>query len=415
MVVSEQRAPEQRALTVSQLSEMVKLQLEELFQGVWVTGEIADFSRPASGHIYFTLKDPSAQIRCVIWRSTASRLRFQPKDGLQVICQGDMNVYAPRGNYQLVLRTMEPVGEGVQRLALRQLHARLSREGLFDPARKRPLPLFPRRIGLVTSPTGAAVRDFLEVARRRWQGLHILICPTRVQGDGAVDDIVKALASAQSVRPALDVIVVARGGGSIDDLACFNDERVVRAIHASPIPIVSAVGHEIDVTLCDLVADVRALTPTEAAERVVPSRDEVNEQLVAFRRRLAAAVTRRLNEVRLRLGAIANSRSFRRPYALVDDRTQLLDEYQQRARRAIDRCLRASRESWSQLGARLHALSPLATLRRGYSVTLRSDRTTMLKNADEINAGESIVTRLDQGWITSQVVSKESNRETDPS
>jgi len=408
MVVSEQRA-----LTVSQLSEMVKLQLEELFHGIWVTGEIADFSRPASGHIYFTLKDQAAQIRCVIWRSTASRLRFQPKDGLQVICQGDMNVYAPRGNYQLVLRAMEPVGEGAQRLALRQLHARLSQEGLFDPARKRSLPRFPKRIGLVTSPTGAAVRDFLEVTRRRWRGLHVVICPTRVQGEGAVDDIVKALTSAQAVRPALDVIVVARGGGSIDDLACFNDERVVRAIHASPIPVVSAVGHEIDVTLCDLVADVRALTPTEAAERVVPSWDEVHDQLLTSRQRLATAMARRLNEVRLRLDAIANVRSFRRPYALVDDRIQLLDEYQQRARRAIDRCLRGSRDSFSQLGARLHALSPLATLRRGYSVTLRADRATVIRNVDEINRGDSIATRLEQGWIISKVISTEPIRETE--
>ncbi len=262
---------EQRPWTVSQLTSQIKSTLEGRFPSVWVTGELSNVSRPQSGHVYLTMKDASAQIRAVIWRSVASKLPFDFSDGLEVVCRGEIDVYPPRGAYQLIIRRMEPLGEGALQLALRQLQKRLSAEGLFDPRHKRPLPRFPRRIAIVTSPSGAAIRDFLEVLRRRWRGVRVLVIPARVQGEGAAGDLVRGIGWAHQLPEAPDVLVVARGGGSLEDLWCFNDEAVVRAIFAATIPVVSAVGHEIDVTLSDLVADRRALTPSEAAELVAPS------------------------------------------------------------------------------------------------------------------------------------------------
>ena len=259
------RQEDAQPLTVSQLTLRIKQTLEAEFASVWVSGELSDVSRPQSGHVYLTLKDENAQVRGVIWRSVASRLAFDLQDGQQVVCRGDIDIYPPRGVYQLIIRQVEPLGVGALQLALRKLHQRLAAEGLFDPGRKRPLPRFPRRIAFVTSPTGAAVRDFLEVLRRRWRGASVLIIPAKVQGEGAAQDLVRGIRLANSLAEPPDVLVVGRGGGSLEDLWCFNEEPVVRAIHASRIPVVSAVGHEIDVTLSDLVADVRALTPSEAA------------------------------------------------------------------------------------------------------------------------------------------------------
>ncbi|MGC3971230.1 MAG: exodeoxyribonuclease VII large subunit [Pirellulales bacterium] len=247
----------EQVLSVEQLTLRLKGLLEESFPAVWVTGEISNFSRPSSGHCYFTLKDDAAQIRAVMWRGTASRLKFDLHDGLEVVCFGAIDVYAQRGSYQLVVSKVEPKGIGALELALRKLKEKLAAEGLFDRARKRPLPKFPRRIAFVTSPTGAAVRDFLEVLRRRWRGADVLIVPTRVQGDGAAQEIAAAIKRVNSYDLGIDVLVVGRGGGSLEDLWCFNEEPVVRAVAGSQIPTISAVGHEIDVTLCDLAADVR--------------------------------------------------------------------------------------------------------------------------------------------------------------
>ena len=249
-------------LTVSALTAQVKGLIERQFQSVWVAGEVSNFSRPQSGHCYFTLKDDQAQIRAVMWRGSATRLDFQMTDGLELVCFGRLDVYAPRGSYQLVVDKAHPQGVGALELALRQLRDKLAAEGLFDPERKRPLPKFPRRIGFVTSPTGAAIRDFLEIARRRHSGIEILVIPARVQGECAADDIIRGIRLAHRLRPRPDVLVVGRGGGGVEDLWCFNEEKVVRAIAAAEIPVVSAVGHEIDVTLSDLAADVRAATPS---------------------------------------------------------------------------------------------------------------------------------------------------------
>ncbi len=260
--VTDREAPpgmsDQSALTVSQLTAQIKGLVEESFPGVWVTGEVSNFSRPQSGHCYFTLKDDKAQIRAVMWRGTATKLNFDPTDGLDLVCHGRLDVYAPRGSYQLVIDQAYPKGVGALESALRQLREKLEREGLFDPSRKRPLPKFPRRIAFVTSPTGAAIRDFLEVLRRRWAGVEVLVVPARVQGEGAAAEIAAGIQLANRIRPSIDVLVVGRGGGSLEDLWAFNEEVVVRAVAASQIPTVSGVGHEIDVSLSDLAADVRA-------------------------------------------------------------------------------------------------------------------------------------------------------------
>ncbi len=300
-----QHPPPSQSLTVSQLTAQIKNALEGEFPSVWVVGEISNYSRPQSGHSYFTLKDDQAQIRAVMWRSTASRLKFDLADGLDVVCHGHVDVYAPRGSYQLVVDELQPKGVGALELALRKLREKLAAEGLFDPARKRKLPAFPRRIAFVTSPTGAAVHDFLQVLRRRWRGVDVLIIPARVQGDGAAQEIVAGIRLANRLSPRPDVLVVGRGGGSLEDLWSFNEEPVVRAIAASKIPTVSAVGHEIDVTLSDLVADVRALTPSEAAERIVPAAEEISVRMNAFQQRLRHAVHRRVMWLRARLDGLA--------------------------------------------------------------------------------------------------------------
>ena len=354
------RAIDAKILSVSQLSLLIEGTLESVFQSLWVSGEISEVTRPKSGHVYFTLRDDTAQIRAVIWRSTASRLRFQLEEGQQVICHGDIDVYPPRGTYQLVVQQVEPQGLGALQLAFKQLQRRLEAEGLFDPARKRPLPPFPRRVGFVTSPTGAAIRDFLQVAARRFRGVEILVIPARVQGEGAAQEIARGIALANRLQPPLDVLVVGRGGGSPEDLWCFNEEIVVRAIFASQVPVVSAVGHEIDVTLADLVADVRALTPSEAAERVIPSADELTSRLAVLQRRIVSMLRARATAARRHVEQLSRSRVLRNP-AGADLRPLPPPRRPRRAiLRAIRRRLNNSRDQLAALASRADALSPLA-------------------------------------------------------
>ena len=390
-------------LSVSQLTALIQATLESTFHSLWVSGEVSEVSRPHSGHVYFTLKDEQAQIRGVIWRSAAARIKFKLEDGQQVICHGDLDVYPPRGTYQLVVRQVEPQGVGALQLAFRQLQQRLAEEGLFDPIHKKPLPPFPRRVGFVTSPTGAAVRDFLEVAARRFRGVEILVIPARVQGECATDEIVRGIELANRIVPSLDVLVVGRGGGSLEDLWCFNEEAVVRAIFASRLPVVSAVGHEIDVTLSDLVADVRALTPSEAAERVIPSADELSARLGQLQRRLAANLRGRATAARRHLDQFAKSRVLREPSkALVYDRSRRLDDLDVAANRAIRRHFATTKDRLAGIAARLQSISPLAVLARGYSVTTRADG-EVLRDARQTEPGELIRSRLAHGEITSRV------------
>lgn len=389
--------------TVSELTARIKQTLESSFPDVLVAGELTDVVHAHSGHVYLTLKDARAQLRAVIWRGVAAGLDFEIRDGLEVVCRGELDVYPPRGSYQLVIRWLEPLGIGALQLALRRLQQRLAAEGLFDAQRKRPLPRFPRRIGFVTSPSGAAIRDFLEALRSRWQGVQVLVIPARVQGPGAAEEIARGIETANRVQPPLDVLVVGRGGGSLEDLWCFNEELVVRAIHQSRIPVVSAVGHEIDVTLSDLVADVRALTPTDAVRHVVPSVDEVRQGLLAVQQRLGALLRHRSAAARGRLDALAQRRVLRRPLDPIREAQRHLDELDERGRRAIGRLLRQLQDRLRGHAGHLESLSPLAVLARGYSLTWRSADGQLLRDAAALTIGESVTTRLARGSLVSRV------------
>jgi exodeoxyribonuclease VII large subunit len=390
-------------LSVSQLSQQLKAAIDERFAAVWVAGEISNFSRPQSGHCYFTLKDEDAQLRAVMWRGTASRLKLDLTDGLEVVCFGRIDVYPPRGSYQLVVEELQPKGLGALELALRQLREKLAREGLFDPARKRPLPRFPRRIGVVTSPTGAAIRDFLEVLGRRWRGVETLVFPARVQGEGAAAEIVAAIRSANRVSRPLDALVVARGGGSLEDLWCFNDESVVRAIAASKIPTVSAIGHEIDVTLADLVADLRALTPSEAAERVVPSAAEVADSVDALDRRMRLAATTLAERLRSRLDALATRPALAQPLESIRLRERLLDEWSLRLSGLSKNLLRDRQAALAASAAKLETLSPLGVLGRGYSLTFDDATGRVVASVGRLRRGQRLRTQLADGAATSVV------------
>jgi exodeoxyribonuclease VII large subunit len=393
----------QAVLTVSELTAQIKEVLEGCFPRVWVSGEISNFSRSSSGHCYLTLKDGDAQLRAVIWRTNAGRSRVELHDGLEVICQGYLDVYPARGSYQLVIQQIEPKGLGALERALRKLRERLAAEGLFDAARKRPLPRFPRRIALVTSPTGAAVRDFLEVLRRRWRGVDVLLVPVRVQGEGAAAEIAHGIATVNQLAMPVDVLVVGRGGGSLEDLWAFNEEAVVRAIVASRIPVVSAVGHEIDVTLADLAADVRALTPSEAAERVVPAEEELVATLRRQEQRLATCLRGRALSARTGLEALAARRVFRRPQERINLLARRVDELQSRLARSTSGRLERTRALVLAKAAHLESLSPLAVLARGYSLTQRADDGRLVTSAAGVAIGERLLTRLAQGEVTSRV------------
>ena len=390
-------------LSVSDISLLVKQTLEELFPSVWVTGEISNFRRPSSGHAYFDLKDESAVLHSVIWRSAVGRLRFEPEDGQQVICHGAIDVYPPHGKYQFIAQRMEPVGEGALQLAFRQLHQRLMQEGLFDDKHKQTLPKLPASIAVVTSPTGAAVRDFLNIAARRWPATKVMIIPARVQGDGAAAEIVTGIRQANRLSKKPDVLVVTRGGGSLEDLWCFNEEIVVRAIFHSQIPVVSAVGHEIDVTLSDLVADVRAPTPSAAAEISLPDQADIRNRLAQHQARLRSLLKSRANDASQRVSALATNRVFRRPLDWLRDHAQHLDELDERGRMAITRQLQAQRRALAATAARLESLSPLAVLGRGYSLTLREDNREIVRGIAQLSEGERIVTQLSHGSIASRV------------
>jgi len=396
--------------SVSDVTFLLKDLVETTFPSVWVSGEISDFARPRSGHCYLTLKDERCQIRAVIWKGTASRLRFDVEDGLEVICRGHIDVYAPRGSYQLIVEEMQPRGVGALELALRQLREKLTAEGLFEPSRKKILPSFARRVAVVTSPTGAAVRDFLEVLCLRWSGVDVLIAPVRVQGKGAAAEIADAIGALNRISPpelcgsaAIDCIVVTRGGGSLEDLWSFNEEPVVRAVAASHIPVISAIGHEIDVTLADLAADVRAATPSEAAELVAPTADEISASLGHLGSRLTSALRHNLANAQRRLDAVATARAFRRPHDLVANRARRVDELDARLTRSMGHRQNLAQTRVDAMAARLESLSPLAVLARGYSVTKRLPDGAIVRNADQVSSGDRIETRLAAGSVVSRV------------
>lgn len=397
-----------QAVSVSELNHQLKLVVEGTFPLMWVAGEVTDVAKPRSGHIYFTLKDDDSQIRAVMWRSVASRLKFNLENGQSILCYGGLEIYTVRGTYQLVVRKAQPQGIGALQLAFEKLKARLNAEGLFSAERKQPLPRHPRRIGLITSPSGAAVHDFLVAAGDRMLGAEIYVIPAQVQGTGAAETIVRGLQAAAMVRPKLDVVVVARGGGSLEDLWCFNEEPVVRAIADCPVPTVSAVGHEVDVTLSDLAADVRALTPTDAATKVFADRMGLVQRVDDLSRRLNRAIEYEIERRRFALEALVGHSAMTKPLEMVHLRSRLVDELDQRAKQAIDRRLQQSKSDVATLAASLSALSPLNTLARGYSVTSDLDGGA-ISEADQLKIGQRVRTRLATGGFLSRV------EEIDPS
>ena len=445
------REPEaRRILTVGELTGRIRLLLEDRFTDVWVEGELSNCRVWNTGHMYFTLKDASAQIRGVMFRSALRLLRFKPQDGLRVVARGQLSVYDPKGEYQLVCEHLEPEGLGARQLAFDQLKARLAAEGLFDPRRKRPLPSLPRKIGVVTSLDGAAVRDIVKVLQRRYPNAHIVIRPTRVQGEGAALEIARAMAAIGQL-PGIDVVIVGRGGGSIEDLWAFNEEVVARAIAGCAVPTIAAVGHETDVTIADFVADVRAPTPSAAAEMVVARKDDFSAHIDRLARRVAATMDSRLHraESRLRmLEARPGYAAFRGRIAMRGRHvSDLSHELGQGLRgrivshtRALQR-LRTSLEQFDlrrRLGrvrsrlvaadgallaqtvrihhgadgrlrgaaARLDALSPLAVLGRGYAVCWNADRTAIIRDASAVAPGDQVHVKLAHGELGCQVREK---------
>jgi exodeoxyribonuclease VII large subunit len=434
-------------LTVSELNALAQEILEGSFPAVWVEGEISNLRRYPSGHTYFTLKDDAAQIAAVLFRGNALSVPFRPKDGLKVLVRGRVSVYAPRGTYQLIVETMQPAGLGALQLAFEQLKARLLAEGLFDAARKRPLPLLPRRVGVVASLSSAALRDILRVLQRRFAGLSVLIAPARVQGEGAAAEIARAIRDLNR-DAGVDVLIVARGGGSLEDLWAFNEEVVVRAIAGSSIPVISAVGHEVDVTLADLAADLRAPTPSAAAEMVVSSRQELGDRVAGLRARLEAAASLRVARLRHALVDLGAERALElvrgriRTAILRSDELawRLRSHLERRVSRAAHRLeLLAERmtprrllenlgarrvatgslgrllaaamsvrlEGWRAAvasgGERLLALSPLAVLARGYAICRLAPDGPILKDATTVPAGSAVRIRLHRGSLGCRV------------
>jgi exodeoxyribonuclease VII large subunit len=393
--------------TVGELTRAIKGLLEEAHPNVWVEGEVSNLARPSSGHVYLTLKDEESPLKSVLYRGVAMRMKFDLRDGMRVIVRGRLTVYAPRGEYQLIVEEIQPKGIGPLELAFRQLKEKLSLKGYFEPQRKKPLLPFPRRVVLVTSPTGSAVRDMLEILARRWPAVEVWVCPVRVQGDGAALEIASAIGLLNRIAASgllsIDVLMVGRGGGSLEDLWPFNEEIVASAIYESRLPVVTGIGHEDDLTIADMVADVRALTPSEAAERVVPDRVEVAQGLGGLSSRLQSLLRRRLELARARLEQAVDRPCFRRPLERIREQERRLDELGERMNRALSRRVEAARAQLELAAGRLDGLSPLKVLGRGYSLTRRLDDLTVVRSPEQVATGDWLVTQVHGGRIISRV------------
>lgn len=397
-------------LSVSELTAQLKHVMEGTFPLVWVSGEISNCKKASSGHLYFTLKDEDAQLAAIAWRSTAQRLKFQLKDGLKVLAAGPIQLYETRGQYQLIAEELVPQGMGALELAFRQLHQKLDAEGLFDPARKRPWPIYPRRIALVTSPSGAAVRDMLQVITRRWPRANIVVVPVPVQGADAAPQIAAALRRVHLIE-SVDVVICGRGGGSLEDLWAFNEEVVARAIFECRVPVISAVGHEIDLTIADLVADKRALTPSEAAELVVPLESDIRTLLEQLRHRLVTGLQHRFQEARHQVQRLAEKPCLARPLDRIHEHQAELDDLEERLQRSLERRMESARQTLAMIAASLNALSPLAVLERGYSLTKHLVDESLVRDVNQLRAGDRISTLLANGSCESEVIRVESDDE----
>ena len=444
--------PARTILTVSRLNQEARQLLESGLGRLWVEGEISNLARPASGHLYFTLKDARAQVSCALFRNRALGLRFTPENGARVLLRGQVSLYEARGNYQLIVDQMEEAGDGALRRAFEELKTKLFNEGLFDEADKRPLPDLPRCIGVITSPSGAAIRDVLTVLKRRFPGIPVVIYPTRVQGDGAAEDIVAAIRAADK-RADCDVLLLTRGGGSLEDLWPFNEEKVARAVAACRLPLVSAVGHEVDVVITDFVADVRAATPSAAAELLSPDRQVLTARLKQLAARLRQQLSQRLERQHEQLDWLLRRLQQRHPGRNIIQQMQRLDELEQRLNRAIQQqlaqrravlqtataklrqqhpgrllerlsarnrdlaqrlkyCINIQlsrhREKLAILARALETVSPLATLERGYSITLAGRNGRVVTESGQVAPGDTLETRLANGRIFSTVAETES-------
>ena len=371
------------------------------FQNVYVRGQVSNYSRSGAGHVYFTLKDANSQISVALFRNNASRLRFSLKDGDEVIVQGQLSLYSTRGQYQIVGQNVEPVGIGALQRAFEELKLRLADEGLFDNIHKKPLPKFPKRIGVVTSGTGAAFQDICEQLRKRYPLAEVLLHPTLVQGDGAVEGIANAL-QMMNQRDDIDVLIVGRGGGSIEDLWAFNEERVARAIFASTIPVVSAVGHETDYTISDMVADHRAPTPSAAVEHIVPDQDEIFARLDGFDAWLHTTIQSQLNDHETRIQELETRLAPTQRKDAIYQLYQTVDTLDAACRNAVKRNLTDGENRLHTLAQRLDALSPLATLKRGYSISRKTDG-EVLTTTEQVSVGDRIEVQLAEGHLACRV------------
>ncbi len=395
-------------LTVAELTADLKAVLEHDFGNVRVTGEVSNLVRAASGHMYFSLKDGGAVLRCVMFRGIGLRLKFDPKDGLEVVARGKLSVYAQRGDYQLIVEEFTPKGIGAAELALRHLREKLFQRGYFAPERKKPLPKFPRRVALIASPTGAAVRDMLEILATRWPLAEVIVRPSRVQGDGAADEVAAAVRLLNRLhhtgRLRLCAIVIGRGGGSAEDLAAFNAEVVADAVFESMVPVVSAVGHEVDVSIADSVADYRALTPSEAIVAITPDHKRLADDLADWGGRLADAAANRLAVARQRLDTCADRPALRKPLERVRELEQDLDTLSARLNRAGGRAVERQGALLAAVADRLAGLSPLNVLARGYSLTRTAGGERLIRSVGDVTPGDRVICRVADGEIHAAVV-----------
>ncbi len=400
-VLKPSASPDEKIFSVSEINRDVKQILEGTFSSLWIEGEVSNFKHHTSGHMYFSLKDDRSQIGVVFFSRQNQRLKFRLEDGLKILIRGRISVYEPRGQYQIYAEEVVPRGVGELELLLEQLKRQLEREGLFDPAHKKPIPKFPKTVGIVTSPTGAAIRDILQVMGRRFAGIHVLLVPVRVQGEGSSREIAQAIRDLNEDGRS-DVMIVGRGGGSLEDLWAFNEEAVARAVYASRIPVISAVGHEVDWTICDLVADLRAPTPSAAAELVVQSRAEVEQFLEDRIARMRRHLENRILEARQAWQDLISRYAFRHPRVLIQNavqrRDELLRQLQNYARAQVEQC----RQNLDGELGKLEALSPVSILRRGYSLTFTQDE-TLIKKKSQLKIGDRIRTRISDGVIQSEI------------
>jgi exodeoxyribonuclease VII large subunit len=387
---------------VSEITQLVKQSLETGFAGVWIEGEVSNFSAPMSGHYYLTLKDATAQIRVVMFKGVNQHLRFKIENGMQLLCFGKITVYPQRGEYQLLALRAEPKGLGALQLAFEQLKKKLAAEGLFDPRYKKELPLLPQTIGIVTSSTGAAFRDIVHVLKRRFSNVRLVLVPVQVQGDGAREDIARAIELLNEYGK-IDVIIVGRGGGSIEDLWAFNEEIVARAIFQSAIPVISAVGHEIDYTISDFVADLRAPTPSAAAELVIGRKDHLEEKIDILLGALRQLTDNVVKRSRQRLDALKASYFFRNPHAIIENYSVTVDNLEQTLSSSVHNCFRQTQLHFEGICQKLTVLNPLAVLDRGYSVTL-SETDAIVKSIGDVQARDTLRTVVADGEIHATVI-----------